>query len=312
MSTSLTEGRERMKFLFAILAVMLIALNAVAAPAKSKPTTTGENVTSTKSLATLSDTWKKLKESPFKLSFSQYHYIQPDNSGQPLRSDFILNDAFLGYNINRQNDVRFMTRGTTFVSERSQAEHQWRWVELRYRRNRILTEDTNFVNFSAEVRFDYIPDEKRRNSTVTNGFVRPQINFSKNWTKSFSTDVSIFSLINDRRSGKNVPGQRIVHSDRYIFSPNYMVNDKITLSCGLTYIHDVYIDTPQNRDPATQFVTSDYLWVDPAINYVFTDWFNLDFDFGGTTNTSHDGRKYWIKNIQTQYWAGVSLNFQIF
>lgn len=301
-----------MKFLIAILAVMFIAISATAAPAKSKSKTTGENATSSKSLSTMSDIHKKLKESPFKLSFSQYHYIEPDSSGQPLRSDFIINDAFLGYNINRQNDLRFMTRGTTNISERKQAEHQWRWIELRYRRSRILTEDKHFVNFSAEVRADYIPDEKRRTSTVTNGFVRPQVNFSKNFNKEWSVDFSAFSLIHDRRSGTNTPGQRITHSDRYVLSPNYMVNDKITLSLGLTYIHDVYLDKPQNRNQATEFVTSDYLWVDPAINYVFTDYFNVDFDFGGTTNTSHDGRKYWIKNIQTQYWAGFSFNLQVF
>lgn len=304
-----------MKFLFAILAVILIALNAVAAPLKSKASTSGENATSTKSLSTISDTWKKLKESPFKLSYSQNHYLGADKEGQILRSDFVIHDAFLAYNFNRQNDMRFMTRGTTSISERSQAEHQWRWIELRYRRNRILTEDKNFVNFSAELRADYIPDEKRRNSTVTNGFLRPQINFSKNFSKTWSADLSVLSLINDRRSGDNVPGARIDRSDRVVFSPNYMLNDKITFSLGVTYIRDIYLDTPQNRNSnggdSSEFVTSDYWWIDPAMNYVVNDWFNVDVDFGATTNTSHDSR-FWIKNIQAQYWGGVALNVQLF
>lgn len=297
-----------MKFLIAIVAVMLIAFVAHAAPTKTK----SENTSSAKNLSTLSDIHKKLKESAYKLSFSQYHYLGSDKEGQIARSDLIINDTFLAYNINRQNDVRFMTRATTSISERSQAEHQWRWVELRYRRNRILTEDKNWLNFSAEVRADYIPDEKRRNSTVTNGFARPQINFSKNFTKSFSTDLSIFSLIHDRKAGKATPTQRIERSDRVVFSPNYMVNDKLTLSLGMTYIHDVYLDTPQNRNPsAGEFATSDYWWTNPAANYVFTDWLNVDVDVGATTNTSHD-RKFWIKNMQAEYWAGVSFNIQVF
>lgn len=304
-----------MKLLIVFLAVMFITFTTTAAPAKSKAKSSSGSNSSTKSLKSISDIHKQLKESAFKLSHSQYHFLGADKDGQVLRSDFILNDTYLSYNFDRQNDMRFMNRSTTAISERTQASHHWFWIELRYRRNRILTEDKNFLNFSAEVRADYIPDEKRRASTVTNGFVRPQLNFSKNFTKSFSTDLSFFTMIFDRRSGKTVPGQRLVRSDRIVFSPNYVVNDKTTLSLGITYLHDLFLDNPENRNmnggDAGEFVHSDYFWINPAINYVITDWVNVDLDVGATTHTSHDSR-FWIKNMQAQYWIGAAFNLQVF
>lgn len=312
------------KFIFTIVSLNLFLSIAHAAPKKTKssPKVSQTSNVSKSDLSTIPQVWKKLRGSPFKMNFMNAHLIPNGSTNGKFNSDIMLNDTSLQYNINRQNDVRILTRHRANISERKQADQRWEYIETRYRKNRIFEADKNGFNLSAEMRHIYIPDEIRRNATKNNGWARTQVNFSQPINAGFSYDISLMNLYFDRKTNQrsdltDADDQRTIYQNRAILSGNFILTDKLTFILQFTYLHDTKMDEEKTRNKSTEFKYYDYVWFDPQINYVLTSWLDMDLDIGWTLFNSHDSkfltRQYaWNQAPSNDYWLYLGFNFSVF
>ncbi|MFZ4713677.1 MAG: hypothetical protein ACOYL6_08200 [Bacteriovoracaceae bacterium] len=286
------------------------------------------------SLKSWKDVHKQLQQSPFHLSlmvnsnFSETY--DGYTKGEQFKSNFIFNDAYLSYSPNRDHQFRLSPRFTSNIAERSHTETTFRHIALRYQRRNILTEANHHVSMSAEIHEAYYPDEKFRNSRGADGFQRAGLNFSRQFTPSFSLDLNLVNFINFKTTGRTNQSYSTVaqYYNRVILTPNYVFNDTYTGSLGLFYDHGVISDfanknnTMGNKNYIGQTdspKTDDFVWIDPALNVVINSWFNIDFDFAWLIYRSHDTKKgasgFYKKKDNREtfgYWVGAAFNFTVF
>jgi hypothetical protein len=278
------------------------------------------------SLKSFKDVHKQLQQSPYKLSYSQNHNFSPvydsRSNGEYFKTDFVVHDAFLAYNINRQNDIRLSPRVTTDHAERAHTETTFRHVEFRYRRNRILEQDKHGISLSAQNRQIYNVDEKWRNGRGADGLTRTQVDISKSFNSLFSIDMSFINFFNYRNTSNRQTPQsstRAKYLNRIIFSPNLQFNDYVAASFGTFYdsghIDDEYAERVHTAK------SDDIIYIDPSINFVLTSWLNVDLDWGHALYRSHDDRHgilndgWYSRDNNNRVWGtwvGATFNFSIF
>ncbi|MFZ4713296.1 MAG: hypothetical protein ACOYL6_06280 [Bacteriovoracaceae bacterium] len=273
-------------------------------------------------LKSFKDVHKQLTQSPYHLSYSQNHNFIENSKEELFKANFMIHDAFLTYQANKVDQFRLATRVSSYAQERQPTEHSFWYTEFRYRRSGILNQEVHGVSLSAENRQAYNIDEKRRISTGADGFSRTQLNFSKTFTPKFSLDFNVINFINYRNTSSRQNPQipfRALYFNRLILSPSYVFNDKLTASLGIFY-DSGHIDK-ENAESRGVAKSDDFVWIDPAINYVVNKWFNVDLDFGWGLYRSHDGREgigrsglySRANNIHAWgYWYGLTFNFTVF
>jgi hypothetical protein len=324
-----------MKIVLPLLTVLLLASahatesSLFGGPAELKGM--NRSVTSMKSWQ---DVHKMLKQSPFKMNLSINSNFSESydkfSTGEQFKSNFIFEDLFLAYNYDRNNTFRLNARTTQYIAERSHTETTFRHVALRYQRRNILTQAEHGIDVSAENHQAYLVDEKFRNSRGADGFTRTGINISRQFTPSFSLDLNLVNFINYRNtsSRQTTYSTQSQYYNRVILTPNYMFNETYTGSLGIFYDKGVLTDFASNNNLNANKTylgqtdspkTDEWVWVDPALNIVVNNWFNMDFDFAWIVYRSHDKKRGWdgfykkIDNRQTfGYWIGASLNFTVF
>lgn len=311
----------KLKFILCVLAMSFINQAFAASTATSvKPTSTSD----LSGLEDIKTTYKRLKDSRYKLNISNNHnfYSVDDGKGnyKYFREDFQITNPTLQMNINRQNDIRLGALIATITDERTSTDHQFRYLEFRYRRNRILTEDTNYVNMSAELRSNYIPDEKRRVGTGIDAMFRPQINFSKNFTSAFSIDLSLIGYLNVRNTDQKSRANSVNNADqqyRILFSPNYAFLDIYTFSPAVTYVSGkVSDDNFLKGRGGYNYQTQEQIWFDPNLNIVINSALNIDLDWWMPVSNSHledNGKKETFQwHIERNWGYGLTFNVAVF
>ncbi len=273
-------------------------------------------------LKSFKDVHKQLTQSPYHLTYSQNHNFIENSKEELFKANFLIHDAFLTYQTNKLDQFRFSTRVSSYAQERKPTEHSFWYTEFRYRRSGILTNEEHGLSLSAENRQAYNIDEARRDNTGADGFSRTQLNFSKSFTSKFSVDFNIINFINYRNTSNRQNPQipfRALYFNRFILSPTYTFNDNLTASLGIFY-DSGHIDK-KNADSRGVAKSDDFVWIDPAINYVFNKWLNVDLDFGWGLYRSHDDREGFgrdglysrANNIHAWgYWYGLTFNFTVF
>lgn len=312
-----------MKYTLVMFIISILFCELARANSKAKMPQT-QSTSSLDNLEDIKTTYKRLKDSRYKMNVSNSHnfYSVEDGKGnyKYFREDVQITNPTLQMNINRHNDIRLGATVFSITDERASTDHQFRNAEFRYRRNRILTEDTNYVNMSAEIRNAYVVDEKRRAGTGIDGFLRPQINFSKNFSSVFSIDLSLIAFINIKNTDEKSRANSVNNADqqyRILFSPNYAFLDIYTFSPAVTYVKGVVgKDNYLKGRGGYNYMTQEQLWFDPNLNIVLNSVLNIDIDWWMPVANSHPEdngkRKTFQWHIERQWGYGLTFNVAVF
>lgn len=167
--------------------ILLISLLLSASLSAQEATTSANTTESTFSFSNL---WNDLKKSPLGFSFVNEFGTEAAGDNTGINGFYNELTPYLGWKLTSKDALRFNTsviiRDSYRAAKDLKADVAWGGATLRYKRSKILTEDANFLDMNAEIRFnldaDFNKDESQKIGSTS---------FRTNLTRTVREDLKV-------------------------------------------------------------------------------------------------------------------------
>ncbi|MDD0852728.1 hypothetical protein HBN50_06450 [Halobacteriovorax sp. GB3] len=263
-------------------------------------TTTLAESTNTSSSA-FSDIWKKLKDSPFSMSYLNDTYASAKlMQDKGLKSGHYL---YLNYKLDKYHKFTIKplvhTDWTKKQKDDNQVHTELHSTELRFTRSSILNQNDHGVNYSFLLR-NYVMNNAKESGYDTyhllyNSFSR---SFGK-YNLSFAPGLYIYN--------KNKGANNVQDTINYVgLTHTYSVNDNIYLSFANAYYGYKYDDKSNNRELLLTNLTAGYTFSNGVDVSLYFEGYTFDSAIDNNLIASYQPE--WVKNS----YVGTLVSFPIF